>query len=845
MSRAKHNRKDDVLEILEEIAEETLALTGFFHNGPEPYYNYLKRKEEFLNEMEPYEYNSDIEKPINITKYRNHKKIQNGVVRSNCIDCLDRTNAAQSIIGKVAFAHQLFELGCLGEPYLTFDTDAAMILEEMYRDLGDTIALQYGGSHLVNTLQTYRKINNWTSHSRDLIVSLKRYYSNSFFDAERQNAITLFLENSDHVSKDDATQITLDVDDPFHCNDIAAEFSNRNGKDFDETKSNYDEDKDDHVDSATMNNNTLSKFDFWAGYYNSSEYTSFEDLFLSRMNSNSRYTSVSPNVNFGPFMSKGEQTLKKPNFYSRSGSKWLNVNNSKTEKTLEPELDTLKFAQKPKNKKIPEFPVQEPLDIPQVSEASIYEYKRFLDQFNEDFKFDELTEIEENDTDKLQIPQVDSESEELYIRKFMFYKIEATRENIRKRIKYIDQVEKENEVIKDINLSNLINRTSQEIPCDSLIFSSGFSKSKEIFKEPTKISSIWKSKIKIEPYSDGILIKTSNYNLNPTKLCLTMEIEHNSLYSFGESWKGLVEIVSILPSTSFKEKYSSPINRVSAGSVLKFVIDIPKVIPFKVFFNLEFNPDPLKIKKVKVEIPDSANKGASHCIRVLYVSFLDILLSFIEYFILKEHITNPISKIFSFPEFDECCLMILKIDLKPIDVNSINIPSKLKEKSGDSSDIDNKISQESIQEFIIDVLFSGQHKSFSDRMVFTSSNYGVNVSFFMFSETPIVLSIINLQGTEKIVKVTTKNKLEWVVLLSHIYQKANLYRALGNQHIEHEEELYRIQSSLLGVLKTSLKSNTDKELEIQKSKEFLSLLSAVDLIQQTFVQLYLELPYVK
>ncbi|GMG59324.1 unnamed protein product [Ambrosiozyma monospora] len=65
----------------------------------------------------------------------------------------------------------------------------------MFHDHGDTIALQYGGSHLVNTLQTYRKINQWTSHSRDMIESVKRFYSNSFVDAQRQEAINLFLGN--------------------------------------------------------------------------------------------------------------------------------------------------------------------------------------------------------------------------------------------------------------------------------------------------------------------------------------------------------------------------------------------------------------------------------------------------------------------------------------------------------------------------------------------------------------------------------------------------------------------------------------------------------------------------
>ena len=64
-----------------------------------------------------------------------------------------------------------------------------------YHDHGDTIAVQYGGSHLVNTMETYRKINQWTSHSRDMVESFKRYYNNSFLDKQRQEAYNLFLGN--------------------------------------------------------------------------------------------------------------------------------------------------------------------------------------------------------------------------------------------------------------------------------------------------------------------------------------------------------------------------------------------------------------------------------------------------------------------------------------------------------------------------------------------------------------------------------------------------------------------------------------------------------------------------
>lgn len=161
MSRASKSRDQDVIEFLENYADETLQETGFFHNGK----------------------NSD------------EMKVQTGVCRTNCIDCLDRTNAAQFVIGKKALGYQLYALNVINDVNIDYDSDAVNLLTEMFHDHGDTIALQYGGSHLVNTMETYRKINQWSSHSRDLIESIRRFYSNSFVDSQRQDAINLFLGN--------------------------------------------------------------------------------------------------------------------------------------------------------------------------------------------------------------------------------------------------------------------------------------------------------------------------------------------------------------------------------------------------------------------------------------------------------------------------------------------------------------------------------------------------------------------------------------------------------------------------------------------------------------------------
>lgn len=124
MARAAQSRDQDVIEKLESIAEDVLSSTGFFHNGP--------------------------------TEEDGAMSLQHGICRTNCVDCLDRTNACQFIIAKRALGLQLFALGIIDKPDLAYDTDAVNLLMEMFHDHGDTIALQYGGSHLVNTMEVLR-----------------------------------------------------------------------------------------------------------------------------------------------------------------------------------------------------------------------------------------------------------------------------------------------------------------------------------------------------------------------------------------------------------------------------------------------------------------------------------------------------------------------------------------------------------------------------------------------------------------------------------------------------------------------------------------------------------------
>lgn len=73
-------------------------------------------------------------------------KLQRGVLRTNCIDCLDRTNVAQYAYGLAALGHQLHALGVIDTLKIDLDAPLADDLMGFYERMGDTLAHQYGGS---------------------------------------------------------------------------------------------------------------------------------------------------------------------------------------------------------------------------------------------------------------------------------------------------------------------------------------------------------------------------------------------------------------------------------------------------------------------------------------------------------------------------------------------------------------------------------------------------------------------------------------------------------------------------------------------------------------------------
>ncbi|RWS18050.1 hypothetical protein B4U79_03976 [Dinothrombium tinctorium] len=202
MARMNKRKDVNVMNKLSNIAYYVLKRIGIFQNWP----NYLREKLK----------KSRINLEIGGHQFETGNSIQTGIVRVNCVDCLDRTNTAQFALAKCALAFQFYALGAIEKPVLQFETESVRLLEELYEIHGDTLALQYGGSQLVHRIKTYRKIAPLTSHSRDIMQTLSRYYSNTFSDWEKQNAINLFLGVFKPYENPDIRLWDLSTDYYFH-----------------------------------------------------------------------------------------------------------------------------------------------------------------------------------------------------------------------------------------------------------------------------------------------------------------------------------------------------------------------------------------------------------------------------------------------------------------------------------------------------------------------------------------------------------------------------------------------------------------------------------------------------
>lgn len=124
--------------------------------------------------------------------------LQDGVFRTNCIDCLDRTNVVQSMLARRALTNMLRRLNVLKPDEVTEQMHGLeMLFKNVWADNADLISIQYSGTGALKTDFTRTGKRTKAGLCRDGINSMTRYIRNNFKDGFRQDAIDLFLGLSD------------------------------------------------------------------------------------------------------------------------------------------------------------------------------------------------------------------------------------------------------------------------------------------------------------------------------------------------------------------------------------------------------------------------------------------------------------------------------------------------------------------------------------------------------------------------------------------------------------------------------------------------------------------------
>lgn len=145
---------------------------------------------------------------------RNVLQKQLGVVRTNCIDCLDRTNVTQSLLGRKSLEIQLQRLNIFEQSdniskFSEFDAK----FKALWADHGDNVSIQYSGTSALKG--DFVRFGKRTAQGilKDGYSSLARYYYNNLHDGKRQDALDLaaghYTATRDFSFREDRTSMKI------------------------------------------------------------------------------------------------------------------------------------------------------------------------------------------------------------------------------------------------------------------------------------------------------------------------------------------------------------------------------------------------------------------------------------------------------------------------------------------------------------------------------------------------------------------------------------------------------------------------------------------------------------
>ena len=129
--------------------------------------------------------------------------LQGGVVRTNCLDCLDRTNVVQTALARDRLVHLLTHVLGLylpSGPYQpALPEHVADHLNALWADNGDALSFVYTGTGALKSSLTRRGKATVFGFLDDAAKSVNRFLVNTFQDKGKQGAIDLLLGKGDRI----------------------------------------------------------------------------------------------------------------------------------------------------------------------------------------------------------------------------------------------------------------------------------------------------------------------------------------------------------------------------------------------------------------------------------------------------------------------------------------------------------------------------------------------------------------------------------------------------------------------------------------------------------------------
>ena len=119
---------------------------------------------------------------------------QHSVVRTNCMDCLDRTNVVQSVLAQWVLQKE-FESADVVATGSTWEDNAPLLTsyQNLWADNADAVSVAYSGNGALKTDFTRTGKRTRLGAFNDFLNSASRYYQNNWTDGPRQDSYDLFL----------------------------------------------------------------------------------------------------------------------------------------------------------------------------------------------------------------------------------------------------------------------------------------------------------------------------------------------------------------------------------------------------------------------------------------------------------------------------------------------------------------------------------------------------------------------------------------------------------------------------------------------------------------------------